>query len=70
MALHRCSGGSWLDARCGGVHQTRAPTTARLLAALITNGAARPNHPRNRPPRAGPNTRLILMPTLLAATAG
>jgi len=38
--------------------------------ALIQNGAAIPMPAAMAPPSAGPTARLILTPTLLAATAG
>src|SRR3984957_14128110 len=40
-----------------------------LLTALTQTGAPSPNDTTNRPPSAGPSARLILMPTLFAATA-
>jgi hypothetical protein len=44
--------------------------TARLLMALIQNGAAMPATATIMPPSAGPTARLTLKPTLFAATAG
>ena len=41
----------------------------RLLKAFTQNGAAMPKLPVSTPPRAGPTARLMLMPTLLVATA-
>src|ERR1700722_5551946 len=70
MAFVNRSSGRWLVVVRGARHHRSAPMTPRLLIALIQNGAARPTSPMIVPARAGPTARLILMPTLLAATAG
>ena len=44
--------------------------TPRLLIALTQKGAAIPKSPMMLPASAGPTARLMLTPTLLAATAG
>ena len=62
--------GSLRSAPRGGCHHTSAPFTPRLAAALIQNGAAMPNAAVSVPPSAGPITRPMLKPTLLAAIAG
>ena len=46
-----------------------APIVAKLLQTSNQNGAARPTAPVRIPLSAGPIARLMLIPTLLAATA-
>src|SRR5947209_3243745 len=70
MALIKRSAGNRPARFCGERHHTSAPTVPILLIALSQNGAASPNPAMITPPSAGPTARLILMPTLLAATAG
>ncbi|SRR6266436_7301377 len=65
----RRSGGSPLSGGDGGRHQSSAPITAKLLNALIQNGAAMPSPPMTPPPRAGPIAPLMLTPTPLLVTA-
>src|SRR5258706_15620685 len=69
IAAKKRSAGSCFACGGGPRHQASAPTLARLLAALIQNGAATPAAVVITPPSAGPIARLMLMPTLLAATA-
>jgi len=69
MAPSSLSGGSRVPFWDGGFHQSNAPITAKLLKALIQNGAAMPSPPMTTPPSAGPIARLILTPTPLLATA-
>src|SRR5665213_219065 len=70
MALIKRSAGSRPARFCGERHHTSAPMVPTLLTALSQNGAASPNPAMITPPSAGPTARLILTPTLLAATAG
>ena len=53
-----------------GRHQSKPPTVARLLIALIQKGSTTPPRTVRAPPKAGPIARLMLNPTPLAATAG
>ena len=69
IALASRSAGSRCASRFGPRHQTRPPIVPALLNASSQNGAAMPNAPVITPLNAGPIARLILMPTLLAATA-
>src|SRR3954464_9092404 len=60
-----------LRVRCRGApHHSKTPITPTLLNASSQKGAAIPNPAIITPANAGPNARLMLMPTLLAATAG
>src|ERR1700722_8234595 len=67
--LLKLSAGSGTTGLLGGRHQRSAATTPTLLTAFTQNGAPSPTETTKRPPSAGPTARLILMPTLFAATA-
>src|SRR5277367_829683 len=53
----------------GARHHKSAAMTPKLLKASSQKGAAMPTVPTMTPPSAGPIARLMLIPTLLAATA-
>src|SRR5690242_19183491 len=69
MALTKRSAGSRFVGCGGGRHQMSAPMVPRLLKAFSQKGAAIPYPAVMTPLSAGPTARLMLMPTLLAATA-
>jgi hypothetical protein len=66
---NRSAGRRWAG-RGGDRHHTSAAMMPMLLMALSQNGMAMPDAAMISPPSAGPTARLMLMPTLLAATAG
>ena len=70
IALPKRSAGRLGPRFCGERHHHGAPITPRLLIASSQNGAAIPKPAMIAPPSAGPIARLMLKPTLLAATAG
>src|SRR5258708_7659064 len=70
MALRRRSAGSCRLRDVGARHHHKAAMTPKLLRAFAQKGVAIPPPAVMIPPNAGPMARLILIPTLLAVTAG